>query len=240
MGHLNRALIIFLLIGGCDRRVVAPVPDALRESFDAYQEPVEASNLKSEWGERYSHVWRALDTASEWDAAIDVLAGRSKQPAYWAEGNYAGTLECVLIARLIDADDDPRLTRMLSLIPTEVDGPNGFYIEVALVEPYTGRGIDGLKPLFGAYEQAENAAAKNNAMRAIRRAFHDQLTAWTTDAEALEIVKHWWEHQRGYHKVNPARVDTYGSCFSASNVIDPPLFISQYGPERIERRIIDP
>lgn len=238
----------YLEVAGCDHAVspsIQPGSEAsasrLRaqlSSLDAILEAPgeESENPKSKYFRvRSELIHRLLQNDSERRAAQELLA--------IAEFNEADPLARwlpeLLFHVMLHKDDYVGLRELLSMVPMYVDGPDGLLIEFSLVEPFTPKPVSNILILFDAYESAESQAVKENLVSAIRRAFHDRIRPWHTDAEVIESMRLEFTREQDDLKVNPEYMHAYGGMyFEISNVIPPPLFIRKHGPESVPRKLM--
>jgi hypothetical protein len=209
---------------------------ALRAAYDG---PTgEQPGTKADWGARWSAVGGMVRfDAGNQEAALAFLGAGVWKPA---DRGFVGTLECVLLTALIEGGDNVRLRRFLASIPTVQDGPDGAYIEFAIVDPLLTRPVESIFLLFDAYDDSKSSVVRGCLVAAIRRAFWDKIKPWWTDEEVVERCRREYRYEVSDWKVNPAyRLADHALSGNMTNWEPPPLFIPKNGPEEVRGRIRD-
>lgn len=231
--------------------VHTPTPTSLNEFFASLTagceaaedaEPAERRNPKSGWFTPHRYVTERLaNDAEELAIALEAVCNADGEQLPGA-GDRFGTYfvsSCVLWA-LVKRNDDEGLTRLLSAIPMETTGPDGFYIEFALVYPYTNRSPDGLELLFSAYNRATDARVRENLAQSARRCYWMELRDIKSDDTAVAEARKRFEATRGTVKANESHSLAYSpGFFGISNFEPPPLLIPKEGPDEVDGRIRD-
>jgi hypothetical protein len=234
---------------GCDKQGATPATSAAqspaRTSSPAYLAPLwtildqkspPGADPRSEYGRvtREAVEWLARhpSEATRTLAYLDTAAGRKD------EGS-SGVLPHLLFLAFLEKDDRVSLTRLLSIAPMEITGPDGFYIEYALVWPHTPRPITNILILFDAYDQAADPKIKETLIASIRRAFCDRIRPWETDSEVLLAQRKDFEREAYRLKANKEWDLAYSpGFFGSTNFVPPPLFIEKDGPEAVKGTIL--
>ncbi|HYF14160.1 MAG TPA: hypothetical protein VD971_03710 [Phycisphaerales bacterium] len=136
------------ILGACDRQPVeGPRVVELRAIADRN---LGADNPKSEYYARFAAVYQLLVESPEHRSdALDYVVAAADDHS----NGFAGFLEYAVFAALLRLDDREGLRRLLASVPLEVTGPDGVYIEYALVDPNEGAPVDRLKSFLMPFTQ---------------------------------------------------------------------------------------
>jgi hypothetical protein len=171
------------------------------------------------------------------DLAIDYPESSIPGAEEWVGGYY---LAVCSIWALVIRNDDAGLVRLLSHVPMDVVGPDGVYIEGALVANWERGSVDGFRVLFDAYDRAANDKVRSTMAHAARRAFWRDLRDVRDDAEVIARARKLFEECRERVKANRAYLTAYRSGdFDIGNVEPMPLFVPKDGSDFVESRIVE-
>jgi len=220
------------ILSACDRQPVeGPRVVELRAVADRN---LGADNPKSEYYARFAAVYQLLvESPEHLSDALDYVVAAADDHS----NGFAGFLEYAVFAALLRLDDREGLRRLLANVPLEVTGPDGVYIEYALVALYGDAPIDRFEVLFDAFHAARGELTKSHVAAAIRRAMDAEDDPALPDEVAIKRLRPKFGQLRHQVNVNPAYSEAYiRGFFDTSNTIPPPLFIPKDGPDRVEQR----
>jgi hypothetical protein len=203
-----------------------PSPDRRIAGLRAVFDRPASGDSRQVWFIRHDRLVRELvrDPAA-CDAAIGSVA--AVPPGGGSE--FVGTLEGAVLRALIERNDDVRLRTLFSQVPYEADGPDGYPIEYALVDPELNRSVTGILVLFDAYARSQRQPVRESLADSIRRAFYAEVGDAPLDAASIDRCRGSFESRERDLKANLAWRTHYGSVPYKSA----PLFIAKTGPDRI-------
>jgi hypothetical protein len=154
------------------------------------------------------------------------------------DSGFSATLWSALLYSLVLNDDETRLRELLSCVPIDVDGPDGWLIEFTLTTEYLDRTPEGILVLFDAYDLAKEDQVRASLAEAVRRAFREHAKPEWNDQELMTKCREVFQTERDRVKVNPEYAGEYPSALlNVTNRIGAPLFIPKDGPESVKARI---
>jgi hypothetical protein len=224
--------VVAFVASGCDKHGSSLTP--LWTIIEQKSPP--GADPRSEYGRVTSEAvdWLIRHPSEQTQALayLETDAGRKDE-------RFSRVLSPLLFQAFLEKGDRASLTRLLSLAPIEITGPDGFYIEYALVWPHAQRPITNILILFDAYDRATDPTVKQSLIASIRRAFCDRIKPWETDAVVLLALRRDFEREAYRLKANKEWDLAYSpGFFLGSNFVSPPLFISKDGPDAEEGTIL--
>lgn len=185
-------------------------------------------------------VDQLIQNQSLYQASIKYLSSfGSWQAVNESKDGLANFLPELLLHTMLEKHDKAGLCWLLSMFPIDLTGPDGWYIEYALVSSYRNQSMLNILILFDAYKQSNDSTVRSCLMQSIRRAFHDRIKPTDSDADVLKNTPVDFTSRQGSLKVNQYWRYAYSPGFWDSNVIAPPLFISIDGPDEVKETIIE-
>ena len=241
-----------MVLGGCGERggsepsaeslqLVRSLAGGADAAYQAHLDSLEPGDIlrgpKVEWSIHKKYVIdRLVANPDELEIAAALAVEHSDSETIpGAAGTVSGHFLAVCtVWALVMRNDDAGLVRLLSRVPMEVVGPDGVYIEAALLGNFERGTVDGFAVLFDAYDASNDQGVRSVLAGAARRAFWSELQGEPDDSAAVAKARELFQRCRGSVKVNHAYFDSYRlGVFDVGEAKGVALFIPHESPDSV-------